>query len=452
MADDLTTSDATGRLARYVLGTKLKDMPIEVRVEARRAFMNILGCMLGGARHETVDAVDAAFGPFAGPPTATLIGRGTKADPLHAALVNCLASSVHSFDDTHALAIVHPSGPVAAVALAVAEQQPINGADFLAAFALGIETVCRVSMALSVAPARSTIAWSQTGIAGGLGAAVAAAKLLGLDEDGMRRAIGIAASQAAGMRAMHGTMTTALMPAQAAQTGLQAALLAARGFTASLIGLEARYGYLSVFAEEPHLPYLLDDFGERFEVLRNTYKPYPCGIVIHPILDACLRLKREHTLDYREIDRVAVKASPSAMALTDRRSATDEFQTHVSLYHWVAVAFVRGTARTVDMLTEVALDPVIVTFQDRITAVRDDGVAPDAAEVAVSLRDGQKLTCRIAHCIGSESQPMTDEQLEEKFLDLAEIGIGVERGRKLIAACRAIETASDVGAIAREAA
>ena len=451
MATDLATSDATGHLARYVLGTKLKDMPTEVRVEARRAFLNILGCMLGGARHETVDAADAAFGPFAGPPKATLIGRGGKTDPLHATLINCLASSVHSFDDTHALAIVHPSGPVAAAALAVAELQPISGANFLAAFALGIETVCRVSMALSVAPARSTIAWSQTGIAGGLGAAVAAAKLLALDENGMRRAIGIAASQAAGMRVMHGTMTTALMPAQAAQTGLQAALLAAQGFTASLIGLEGRYGYLSVFAEEPHLAYLLDDFGERFEILRNTYKPYPCGIVIHPILDACLQLKREHTLDHREIERVAIKASPSAMALTDRRNAMDEFQTHVSLYHWVAVALIRGTARTTDMLTEVALDPVIVGFQDRITAVREDALAPDAAEVMVTLRDGQKLTCRIEHCIGSESQPMTDEQLGEKFLDLAETSIGVERGRKLVAACRAIESASDVGAIARDA-
>lgn len=451
MASDLTTSDATGRLARYVLGVKLKDLPTEVRVEARRAFLNIFGCMLGGARHETVDAADAALGPFTGAPKATLIGRGSKAHPLHAALINCLSSSVHSFDDTHALAIVHPSGPVAAALLVLAEQTPITGADFLTSFALGVETVCRISMALSVAPARSTIAWSQTGIAGGLGTAVAAGKLLGLDEHGLRRALGIAASQAAGMRVMHGTMTTALMPAQAAQTGLRAALLAKEGFTASLTGLEGRYGYLSVFAEEPHLPYLLDDFGDRYEVLRNTYKPYPCGIVIHPILDACLQLKRDHTLDYREIDRIAVKASPSAMALTDRRNARDEFQTHVSLYHWVAVAFIRGTARTTDMLTEVALDPVIVAFQDRITAVHDDAIAPDAAEVTVSLRDGRKLTCRIEHCIGSEAQPMTDGQLEEKFLDLAETSIGIERGRKLIAACRAIESASDVGAIARDA-
>jgi 2-methylcitrate dehydratase PrpD len=451
MASDLGTSDATGRLARYVLATRLKDLPPEVRVEARRSFLNIVGCMLGGARHETVDAADAALRPFSGAGPATLVGRGRTADPLHAALINCLASSVHSFDDTHALAIVHPSGPVAAALLALAELRPVNGADFLTSFAIGVGAVCRISMTLSVAPARSTIAWSQTGIVGGLGAAVAAGKLLGLDEDGMRRAIGIAASQAAGMRVMHGTMTTALMPAQAAQTGLQAALLAAQGFTASLVALEGRYGYFSVFAEEPHLPHLLGDFGERYELLRNTYKPYPCGIVIHPILDACLQLKRHHTLDHREIDRIAIKASPSAMALTDRRNAMDEFQTHVSLYHWVAVAFIRGSAGTTDMVTEVARDPVIVAFQDRITAVRDEAIAPDAAEVTVTLRDGRKLTSKVEHCIGSESQPMTDEQLEEKFLDLAEISIGAERGRKLLAACRSIETAPDVGTIVRAA-
>jgi 2-methylcitrate dehydratase PrpD len=102
-------------------------------------------------------------------------------------------------------------------------------------------------------------------------------------------------------------------------------------------------------------------------------------------------------------------------------------------------------------VTEVARDPVIVAFQDRITAVRDEAIAPDAAEVTVTLRDGRKLTSKVEHCIGSESQPMTDEQLEEKFLDLAEISIGAERGRKLVAACRSIETAPDVGTIVRAA-
>ena len=174
---------------------------------------------------------------------------------------------------------------------------PTSGADFLLAFALGIEMTCRLSKAISVPPAKGTVAWSQTGITAGIGAAVAAAKLLKLDATRLQYAIGIALSQAAGFRVMHATMVSSLMPAQGAQTGLRAAVLAERGFTASPAALEGRYGFLEVFAETPHVPSLADGLGERFEILRNTYKPYPCGIVIHPIIDACLQLRREHAID-----------------------------------------------------------------------------------------------------------------------------------------------------------
>src|SRR6185437_2739906 len=170
------------------------------------------GCTLGGARHEIVDLTDRTLAPFAGPPHATLFGRGRKTDALHAALINCLASSIYSFDDTHEQAVVHPSGPVAAAILALAERRPVRGTDFLTAFALGVEMECRLCKAVTVPPAKGSIAWSGTGIA----AAVAAGKLLKLDAARLRCAIGIALSQAAGFRAMHGTMCSSMMPAQAA--------------------------------------------------------------------------------------------------------------------------------------------------------------------------------------------------------------------------------------------
>ena len=237
-------------------------------------------------------------------------------------LINCLASSIYSFDDTHEQAVVHPSGPVASAALALAEVEARSpGAAFLTAFALGVELECRLCKALTVPPAKGSMAWSGTGITGGIGAAVAAGSLLGLDMAGMRTAIGIALSQAAGFRAMHGSMCTPLMPAQAAQTGLRAALLAQAGFTSSPAALEGRYGYLSVFSEQPDLDALTGGLGERFEILRNTYKPYPCGIVIHPIIDACLELRRSHDLDPAQIARVAMAASPGAMALCNNRNS-----------------------------------------------------------------------------------------------------------------------------------
>jgi 2-methylcitrate dehydratase PrpD len=227
--------EITTELALYASETRYNDLPEPVRREALRSLFNILGCMVGGARHPGVDIADAALRPYSGAGTATLVGRGRRADALHAALINCLASSIYSFDDTHEQAVVHPSGPVASTALALAEVRPVevrpvSGQALLAAFALGVELECRLCKALTVPPAKGSMAWSGTGITGGIGATVAAGSLLGFDMERMRTAIGIALSQAAGFRAMHGSLCTPLMPAQAAQTGLRAALLAQAGF------------------------------------------------------------------------------------------------------------------------------------------------------------------------------------------------------------------------------
>ena len=275
----------TTRIATYVAAARYQDLPDSVLRETLRSMFNILACMLGGARHDGVNIADATLGDFTGQPQSTLIGRGRKTDPLHAALINCPASSIYSFDDTHEQAVVHPSGPVAAAALALAERLAVSGQSLLTALALalGIELECRLCKALTVPPAKGSMAWSGTGITGGFGAAIAAGSLLGFDMPRMRTAIGIALSQAAGFPAMHGSLCTPLMLAQAAQSGLRAALLAQAGFTSSPAALEGRYGYLSVFSEQPDLDALAGGFGNRFKLLRNTYKPYPCGIVIHPI-------------------------------------------------------------------------------------------------------------------------------------------------------------------------
>ena len=448
----VTDGAVTTQLARYAATTQYNELPDQVRREALRSHFNILGCMLGGARHPGVDIADTALGVFAGPPGATLIGRGRRADPLHAALINCLASSIYSFDDTHAEAVVHPSGPVAAAALAVAEQQPVAGRAFLAAFALGVELECRLCKALTVAPAKGSMAWSGTGITGGIGAAVAAGRLLGLDMPAMRAAIGIALSQAAGFRSMHGSLCTPLMPAQAAQTGLRAAFLARAGFTSSPAALEGRYGFLTVFCEQPDLDALAGALGDRFEILRNTYKPYPCGIVIHPIIDACLELRGTYHPEPDRIVRVDIAASPGAMALCNNRNPRDEMQAHVSLHHWTAVAFIRGTARIGDMDTETAVnDASLMEFQDRVAATLDPTLAADAARVTITMTDGTRHTSHIEHCTGSAVKPMTDQELEVKFAGMAVPVLGEARTRDLMAQAWDVVGLADAGQLARAA-
>jgi 2-methylcitrate dehydratase PrpD len=443
-----TAGEVTSRLTDYIISARWSDLPATVRYEALRSFFNILGCTIGGARHAVVEIADNTLSEYAGAPHATVIGRGHMADALHACLINTLSSSIYSYDDTHAEAVVHPSGPVAAAMLALVEKRPTSGADFLLAFALGVEMTCRLSKAISVPPANGTVAWSQTGIAAGIGAAVAAAKLLRLDAARLQYAIGIALSQAAGFRVMHATMVSSLMPAQGGQTGLRAALLAERGFTASPVALEGKYGFLEVFAQQAHLPALVGGLGEQFEILRNTYKPYPCGIVIHPIIDACLELRREHAIEPAEVDMVRIKASPGAMALCDRRNPQNELQAHVSLYHWTAATLIRGTARIQELQDRTVQDPVISAFQDRIEVVGDSSVAADAAEVTITLKDGRSHTCRIDHCIGSATNPMTDAQLTRKFSELAEPVIGAVRNTTLVDRSWAVETMADVGDLA----
>jgi hypothetical protein len=205
----------TADLARFALETPFRTMPDLVRREGIRSLVNIVGCTLGGAHHDAVEKTWSALSPFAGREQATLLGRAERTDALTASLINTLSSSVYTFDDTHAEAIVHPSGPIMGATLAAAEMHTVSGADLLAAFIIGVEASCRLSKSVSVAPAKGSIAWSQTGIACGIGAALASSRLLGLDLDQTRMAIGIAAAEASGIRALHGTHCTPMMPANA---------------------------------------------------------------------------------------------------------------------------------------------------------------------------------------------------------------------------------------------
>ncbi len=445
----MSDAKATAQLAQYVLDSN--ELPENVRQEARRSFLNVLGCAIGGGGHEAVAMVDAALEGTTGPGIATLFGQNRKSDILHATLLNGLAASVYSYDDTHAEAIVHPAGPVMAAILALAERQRISGRDALTAFALGVEIICRLSKSVSVAPAQVNMAWSQTGITVGIGTAVAVGKLLGLNAQQMRYAIGIAAAQASGIRSLHGTMCTSYMPAHAGQAGLRAALLAAKNFTGGDEALERRFGFLTTFCAQSDEDALVGKLGERFEILRNTYKPYPCGIVIHPMLDAVLQLKAEG-LTADQVARIDVKASPGGMALCNRRHPKDEFQAHVSLHHWIASALIKGTTGIEVLSLPFVQDPVTMTFQERIHATEDFSKSSDATELTVHLRGGGTRVCTIEHGIGSASNPMTNAQLEAKFRGQSDPKLGAARSTQLLAACWGIDDLEDAGVIGRDAA
>lgn len=439
---------ATALLTRFVLETKIEAIPENVRREGVRSLVNIIGCGLGGSRHDAVSKAWAALQPFAGAEQVTLIGRSQRTDALTAAFINTLSCSIHSFDDTHAEAIVHPSGPVMAAVLAVAELQPVTGAEALAAFTLGVEAVCRLSKAISVAPANGDIAWSQTGVTCGVGAALAAARLMQLDLKTARMAAGIAAAGASGIRALHGSVCTAAMPAFAGQSGLRAALLARAGMTATLSVIEARYGLADCFAMTPHLAYVSDGLGTHWEILANTYKPFPCGIVIHPMIEPALEIAQELNTVPEAVARVQIAAHPAAMALCYRRHPKDEMEGHVSLYHWVAAALVRGKAGIPEGTDQAISDPTIRALRERIDVTDDPAVPHDGADVTVRLANGASAVRRIRSCIGSRGRPMTNTELGQKFAAAAEGVLSKSAIDAYLASIRSVETLGDARVLA----
>jgi 2-methylcitrate dehydratase PrpD len=441
--------EITSTLARYVLSSRYADIPGNVRHEAARSFLNWVGCAVGAARHETVECALAALGPFSGPAQAGVLGRRERLDIMHAALMNGITSHTFDFDDTHLKTVIHPSGPVASAILALAEHQPVSGEDFLHAFILGIEVECRIGNA--VYPNHYDVGWHITGTAGVFGAAAAAGRILGLSEQQLVWAFGIAATQSSGLREMFGTMCKPFHPGNAARNGLLAALLAQKDFTSSNQGIEARRGFAHVLSTKFEPEEITGNLGKSFEILLNTYKPFACGIVIHPAIDGCIQLRNEHNLKADDIESIVLKAHPLVLELTGKKNPQSGLEGKFSVYHSSAVAIIHGAAGENEYGDAVVRDPAVIAMRDRVSAVVEQGMHEDQVHITLKLRNGKTLEKFVEHAIGSIDRPMSDADLEAKFRGLARGILSTAETGHLIGLCWDIAKLKDAGEVARAA-
>jgi 2-methylcitrate dehydratase PrpD len=441
------TAEPTLALARFIARADPRRLPGPVRHEAQRALLNFLGCAIGASRHDAVSRAIAALAPFAGPGQATILGRPERLDCLHAALINGMASHTFDFDDTHLKTIIHPSGPVAAALLALAEYRPVSGAAWIHAFALGVEVECRVGNA--VYPSHYDIGWHITGTAGVFGAAAATGRLLGLSEAQLVWALGIAATQASGLREMFGSMSKPLHPGLAARNGMVAALLAQQNFTSTTQGIEGRRGFANVLATARDYSKISAGLGETWELSCNSYKPFACGIVVHPVIDGCVQLRAEAHLAADAIEAVELRVHPLVLELTGKKTPRVGLEGKFSVFHSAAVALIDGAAGEAQYSDARVTDPRVVTLRDRVVAVVDPTLAEDAAHVRIRLKDGRMVERFVAHAIGSLARPMTDGNLEEKFRALCAPILAPDAIEGLLVACWHFEQSPDAGALAR---
>lgn len=451
-ADDAAPSpgtDVTRRLARFVVSSRPQDVPADVRKEAARTFLNWVGCAVGGSRHETVEIALAAVTPFSGPPQATILGRRERLDIMNAALINGISSHIFDYDDTHLRTVIHPAGPVASAILALAEYRPVSGRDFLNALVLGVEVECRIGNA--VYPAHYDAGWHITGTTGVFGSAAAAGKILGLSEQQMVWALGLAAVQPVGLKEMFGTMTKSFHPGRAAQNGLTAAMLAARNFTSSNQPLEAKAGWANTLSTARNYAEITENLGKTYEISLNTYKPFACGIVIHPAIDGCIQLRNQYKLTAAQIDKIDLRVHPLVLELTGKKTPQTGLEGKFSVYYAAAVAIVEGAGGEKQFSDKLVRDPQIIALRDRVTAVADRSLAEDQVRIAITLKDGRRLETFVEHAIGSMKNPLSDAALEAKFLDLADGVLPRNRAQALIERCWSVEKLSSAAELAKAA-
>lgn len=439
--------EVTRILARYVVNSRVADIPEPVRQSGIRSLLNWLGCAVGAARHETVDRALAALAPFSGPAVASVLGREEKLDIFHAALLNGISSHVFDFDDTHLKTIIHPSGPVASALFALAEHMHISGEELLHAFILGVEVECRIGN--SVYPEHYDVGWHITGTAGVFGAAAAAGKILGLNEQQMIWALGIAGTQSSGFREMFGTMCKSFHPGRAAQNGLMSAILAKQNFTSSNRVLEAPRGFAHVMSTKRNFDEITEGLGTRFEAALNSYKPFACGIVIHPSIDGAILLKKEHGLTGDEVEKIELRVAPLVLELTGKRTPQVGLEGKFSVFHSVAVAVIDGAAGENEYSDARVKDPKVMALRDRVEATIDKSLRDDESHVRIVLKDGRKLDKHVPHAVGSLERPMSDSDLEAKFRGLCEPIIGKTTTAKLLALCWDVAKLPDAAEICR---
>ena len=419
-------------LAKFISSHPSKGWDDTVDHEAHRTFMNWVGCAIGAAKHESVQATLAAMQEFQTAEQASILGRSEKVDMASAALINGISSHTFDFDDTHLKTIIHPAGPIASAILALGEKIGASGRDLIDALVIGIDVSCRIGNAMY--PNHYDRGWHITGSTGTVGAAAACARLLKLSEHQTTMALGIAASQPIGFREQFGTMTKPFHPGGAAKAGLTSALMAKHGFTASLKALEAPRGMIQTVSTKYDWSEITQELGERFEISLNTYKPFACGIVIHPSIDACVQLRNQGvTAD--NLEHLELKAHSLVLELTGKKTPKDGLEGKFSVYHGCACGIVYGQATEDQYHDEIVQSPEMVALRAKVVATVDNSIDEASADVTATLKDGKKIHVFVEHAIGSVKNPMTDQHLNAKFSNLSIPVIGESQTSSVITKC-----------------
>jgi len=408
-------------LVAFITDTTWDTIPDNVKQHVEMTLFNHLAVGIGGSEDVTVTIAQEALVKLAGNRTSPILGKDVRSDIYTSSLLNGIAGHVDDYDDTHLTTVIHPAAPVVPVVLALAESLGISGEEFLTAVAVGCEVALKVGM--SISPSHYDEGWHITGTCGVFGATAAAGRLLSLTHKEMTMALSLAATQAAGVREAFGTMAKSLHTGLAAQNGLLAALLVKNGLNAPESPFDGPFAFPHLYAKQFDPSYLTSGL-EHWEILSNSFKPYPCGIVIHPAADAAIELHRQIEGDWRQVNRIVLKAHPLVLDLTGKFRPQRGLEGKFSIYYCIASSLIHGCLRVNQFTDSMVGASDAYELQGNITVEIDDAIPRDACRLQAVLSDGREIDVVIDHATGSADNPMTRELLMNKARHLIDPVLG----------------------------
>ncbi|MEK7335396.1 MAG: MmgE/PrpD family protein [Candidatus Binatota bacterium] len=422
----------TQEVVGFVSRTRYRDIQPEVIRLAQGFILDGLGVTLAGSTEKGSRILQGHVRQIGGRGEATVVGTGFSAPSAKAALANGASGHAMDYDDTQLSTskesvyglLTHPTVPVLSAVLAVGEKEKISGQDFLLAYILGVEVECRIADAIN--PRHYQSGFHSTATIGGLGAAMAVGKLLGLKEEPLARTLGIAASMASGLRENFGTMTKPFHAGRAAENGVTAAQLAEKGFTSARNILEAKRGFFNAMAggcDETKIvgclghPYFMQEPG-------ISIKPYPSGSLSHPAQDLILDLVKMHDLHGDDIESIEVGTNsnvPNALIYPMPKTALEG---KFSIPFCMAVGVLERKAGIAQFTDRKVRDPKVVELMKRVTLYVDQelealGYDQVRSRIRIKLKGGKTVEGRADVARGHPLKPMNWGELGEKFRDCA---------------------------------
>lgn len=449
------TPAVTAHIARFVLETDYDSIPERVRTLGKAHILDALGLALAGARTPGSRILQDYIAGLDCRGEASIFGTAQTTAPRFAALANGTAIHAHDYDDTCPQHLadrnggLHATGPVLSAAIAATESKGLTGRDVLTAFHLGVEVGCRINHAID--NRHYAGGYHATGTVNVFGAAAAVGRLLGADQHQMQTAFGLAASHAGGIRENFGTMTKPYHAGHAAEGGVVAAELALRGFTAATNALEATRGFFAAagggFDPVPVMERLGSPWA--FEDPGIWIKPHPSGALNHPAMTLLRRFVREEGLTSEKVKHVQLRTNANVVNTLLHSDPKTWLEAKFSLPFNAAAILVRGRAGLAEFTDEAVNAPDIRAMMARIDFGAFDEIKPDYTNtttfVAVTLDDGRTLSGRVDYPKGSPQDPMTFDEVAEKFRECAEFaGWPADRRERIVEMVNDVEALADV--------